>query len=76
MAYDTVIMAWLMLTLLTLYPAKFIHKTIYYLLMMIPVLGVILAQFGWTGTYLVIFGLAIWMILVAWPKPENLIMLS
>lgn len=68
MVYDTVILAWLMLCLLTRSPANFAHKTIYYLLMMLPIIGVVLAQFGLTGTYLVIFGLAIWTMSAAWPR--------
>lgn len=68
MVYDTVILAWVMLSLLTLYPANFAKKFIYILLMLLPITGVVLAQFGITGTYLIMFGLAIWTLHAAWPK--------
>ncbi|NNC36251.1 MAG: DUF2029 domain-containing protein [Hyphomonadaceae bacterium] len=70
MIYDTVVLAWLILSLLVMYPAKFMQKSIYLLLMLLPIIGVVLVQFGITGTYLIMFGLAIWTLQAAWPKPN------
>ena len=67
MVYDTVVLGWLMMSHLVLRPIRFPQKSVYYLLLIIPLLGPIISQFGWSCTYLFVLGLVVWMVYDALP---------